>query len=115
MVRGSMLDTWFRAFHFASTSEKLLSSWRARAARCYPSDLRACASPVRLTLLASLCWVRTGEITDSLLDLLIRLVHKINARAELRVGGTPSSTAWGELSGSPTSSASSGPSAMPSV
>jgi len=48
---------------------------------------RASAAPVRLTLLACLCWVRTAEITDCLVDLLIGLVHKINARAERRVEG----------------------------
>lgn len=72
---------------FAGCSEKLLGAWRARAASCYPSDLWASAAPVRLTLLACLCWVRTAEITDSLVDLLIGLVHKINARAERRVEG----------------------------
>ncbi|MGH9021935.1 MAG: Tn3 family transposase, partial [Acidimicrobiia bacterium] len=72
---------------FAGSSEKLLVAWRARAARCYPSDLRASPAPVRLTLLACLCWVRTAEITDSLVDLLIGLVHKVNGRAERRVEG----------------------------
>ena len=72
---------------FAGYSERLVAAWRARAARCYPSDLRASPEPVRLTLLAALCWSRTAEITDSLVDLLIGLVHKINARAERRVEG----------------------------
>ena len=40
---------------------------------------------MRLTLLAALCWVRSAEITDALVDLLIALVHKIDARAEQRV------------------------------
>jgi TnpA family transposase len=70
---------------FADTSEKLIDAWRARAARSYPSDLKAAAAPVRLTLLAALCWMRTSEITDALVDLLISLVHKINARADRRV------------------------------
>ena len=72
---------------FAGVSEKLMEAWRARAARAYPSDLRAVARPVRLTLLAALCWLRAAEITDALVDLLIALVHKINARAERRVEG----------------------------
>ena len=46
---------------------------------------RAAAKAVRLTLLAALCWVRQAEITDALVDLLIGLVQKINARAEPRV------------------------------
>lgn len=65
-------------------SEKLVEGWRARAAR-YPSDLWAAPRPVRLTLLAALCWGRSAEITDALVDLLIGLVHKINARADRRV------------------------------
>ena len=72
---------------FAGYSEKLVSSWRARAATQYPSDLRAASRAVRLTLLAALCSVRTAEITDSLVDLLIALSHKINTRAENRVEG----------------------------
>jgi predicted TIM-barrel fold metal-dependent hydrolase len=71
---------------FADTSEKLVDvAWRARAARSYPSDLKAAGVPVRMTLLAALCWMRTSEITDALVDLLISLVHKINARADRRV------------------------------
>jgi TnpA family transposase len=72
---------------FSGYSEKLVSSWRARAATQYPSDLRIASPAVRLTLLSALCSVRTAEITDSLVDLLIALSHKINARAENRVEG----------------------------
>ncbi|MDT7800613.1 MAG: hypothetical protein QOI78_4046 [Actinomycetota bacterium] len=70
---------------FADASEKLVEAWRARAVRSYPSDLRTAPRPVRLTLLAALCWVRAAEITDALVDLLIGLVHKINTRADRRV------------------------------
>ena len=72
---------------FADANEKLLAAWRARAATQYPSDLQVMAQPVQLTLLAALCWVRTAVITDGLVDLLIQLVHRINARAEQRVEG----------------------------
>jgi TnpA family transposase len=70
---------------FTGVSEKLVEAWRTRAARLYPSDLRASPAPARLTLLACLCWLRTAEITDSLVDLLIALVHRIDAKAEKRV------------------------------
>lgn len=70
---------------FADCSEKLIAGWRARAATAYPSDLRAMPRPVRLTLLAVLCWARTAEITDGLVDLLLEVVHKIRTRAEDRV------------------------------
>jgi hypothetical protein len=70
---------------FADCSERLVEAWRARASRSYPSDLAAAAAPMRLTLLAALCWSQSAEITDALIDLLPGLVHKINARAERRV------------------------------
>ncbi|WP_327209269.1 Tn3 family transposase [[Kitasatospora] papulosa] len=72
---------------FGEFSEKLVSAWRARAAREYPSDLVAAPGPVRYTLLAALCHVRETEITDSLVDLFIQLVQKINTRAEKKVEG----------------------------
>lgn len=40
---------------------------------------------MRLRLLAALRWMRSSEITEALVDLLIGLVHKINARAGRRV------------------------------
>ena len=56
---------------FEDCSEKLLAAWRARAAATYPAHLRAMPEPIRITLLAALCWSRTAEITDALVDLLI--------------------------------------------
>jgi hypothetical protein len=70
---------------FAETSDRLVAAWRARAARMFPSDFKACPEPVRLTLLAALCWTRQTEITDALVELLTGLIHRINARAERRV------------------------------
>ena len=72
---------------FVDATEPVIGAWRARAAQEYPSDLRERPRPVRLTLLAALCWVRTGEITDGLVELLIGVVHKIGTRAENRVEG----------------------------
>ncbi|SFO06956.1 Transposase and inactivated derivatives, TnpA family [Streptomyces sp. cf124] len=72
---------------FVDVSEKLVAAWRARAAKEYPSDLRAAAGPVRYTLLSTLCHVRETEITDSLVELFIQLVQKINTRAEKKVEG----------------------------
>ncbi|WP_406416653.1 Tn3 family transposase [Streptomyces sp. NBC_00842] len=70
---------------FGDVSEKLVAVWRARAAKEYPSDLRAAAPPVRYTLLSTLCHVRETEIADSLVELFIQLVQKINTRAEKKV------------------------------
>jgi hypothetical protein len=41
--------------------------------------------PRRLTLPATLCHVRQAEITNSVVDLFIQLVLKINTRAERKV------------------------------
>ncbi len=70
---------------FADCSEKLVAAWRARAIKMYPSDSRDTSADVRITLLAALCWSRQAEITDALVELLVALVHKVNARAERRV------------------------------
>ncbi|MFD6038450.1 Tn3 family transposase [Streptomyces griseoincarnatus] len=70
---------------FADCSEKLVAAWRARAIKMYPSDFRDANEDVRTALLAALCASRQGEITDALVELLVALVHKINARAERRV------------------------------
>jgi hypothetical protein len=56
---------------FDGVSEKVVSAWRARASRMYPSDFWEAPRPVRLTLLAALCHQRTAEIADSLVDLLL--------------------------------------------
>ena len=70
---------------FAGVSEKVVGAWRARAGRMYPSDFWAAPEPVRLTLLAALCHQRTAEIADSLIDLLLVLVLKINTGAVKKV------------------------------
>ena len=72
---------------FADASEKRLRAWRARAGAEYPAWLRAHPAPVRLTLLAVLCACRQTEITDSLMELFLGVVHRVNARAENRVEG----------------------------
>ena len=43
------------------------------------------ADPAQASLVAALLWWREREITDGLLDLLVRVVHKIGARAEAAV------------------------------
>ncbi len=70
---------------FAGASDRIVAAWRARAARMYPSDFGECGEPVRYTLLAALCWTRQAELVDGLVELLIGLIHRINARAERRV------------------------------
>ncbi|MDF6016949.1 hypothetical protein [Streptomyces sp. JH34] len=56
-----------------------------RAAKEYPANLERMKPPMRLTPLAALRHVRHTEITDSLVELFIQLVLKINTRAEKKV------------------------------
>lgn len=64
---------------------KVVATWRARAAVEAPSHLRTHPQPLRLALLAALLRARERQITDTLVELLIATVHRINARAERRV------------------------------
>jgi hypothetical protein len=48
------------------------AGWRRRAAVESPSHLREHPRALRLTLLAALLYAREREITDALVDLLIR-------------------------------------------
>jgi hypothetical protein len=70
---------------FGDVSLKVVERFRQRAAVEAPSELRAHAPALRATLVATLCWLRRREVTDSLVDLLIQVIHKIGVRAEKRV------------------------------
>jgi Domain of unknown function (DUF4158)/Tn3 transposase DDE domain len=70
---------------FADVAPKVVAAWRARATVEAPSHLRTHPEPLRLTLLAALLHAREREITDTLVDLLIATVHRINARAEKKI------------------------------
>jgi len=70
---------------FGGASDRIVAAWRARAARMYPSDFADCGEPVRYALLVALCWTRQAELVDGLVELLVGLIHRINARAERRV------------------------------
>jgi hypothetical protein len=81
---------WIRAVGLpsgllADIAPKIVAGWRARAAVESPSHLRNDHSDgVRWTLLAAYLHCREREIIDSLVELLIATVHRINARAETR-------------------------------
>jgi hypothetical protein len=70
---------------FADVPAKIVAGCRGRAAVESPSHLREHPLPVKLTLLAALLFCRCREITDTLVELLCSTVHRINARAEVRV------------------------------
>jgi TnpA family transposase len=70
---------------FHDVPPKLVTTYRNRAAAEPPRELRAHPAAIRYTLLAALCSLRSREITDNLVDLLIGIVHKIGVKAEHKV------------------------------
>ena len=70
---------------FTSIDARIIAGWRARAAAESPVHLREHPQPTKLALLCALLYTREQEVTDSLAQLLISTVHRINAHAEEKV------------------------------
>ena len=70
---------------FALVSPKVVYHYRRRASAEPPRELRRHPDPIRYTLVAAFCWQRSQEITDSLVELLIQIIHRIGINAERRV------------------------------
>jgi Transposase and inactivated derivatives, TnpA family len=70
---------------FASVSPKVVYHYRRRASAEPPRELRRHPAAIRHTLVAAFCWQRSQEITDSLVELLIQIIHRIGINAERRV------------------------------
>ena len=70
---------------FDGASARDIERWRQRVAVESPHELRRHAPEKRLTWLAAYVYMRTGSVTDDLVDLLIDTVHRIGARAERKV------------------------------
>ncbi len=70
---------------FKKIPTKVLQIYKSRVAVEHPRDLRRHPEPIRYTLFAAFCWLRSQEVTDNLVELLIQIVHRIGANAEKRV------------------------------
>jgi hypothetical protein len=70
---------------FDQLSLPLVQAYRRRVAIEEVHELRRHPEAVRMTLLAAFCHLRTGELIDTLSDLLIDMVHRVAHRAEVRV------------------------------
>jgi hypothetical protein len=70
---------------FTDISAQVLQTYAARAAMEYPSHLRAHPDPIRYTLVAAFCWLKSQEVTDNLVDLLIQMIHGLGTRATKKV------------------------------
>jgi TnpA family transposase len=70
---------------FERLSLRILKSYRRRVVVEEAHELRRHPAPIRMTLLSVFCHLRTGELIDTLGDLLIDMVHRVAHRAEMRV------------------------------
>lgn len=70
---------------FEQISPKVVALYRERAATETLYELRRHPDATRYTLLAAFCQQRTGEVTDNLVDLLLRVIRRIGAKAEKHV------------------------------
>jgi TnpA family transposase len=70
---------------FADTAPKVLENYRQRVAVEDLHEIQRHPDSVRYTLLAVFCWQRRRELIDTLVDLLIDLIHRLGIRAEHKV------------------------------
>jgi TnpA family transposase len=70
---------------FRQIPHKVVALYRQRLMVEEPFELRRHPQPLRLTLLAAFCVLRSQELTDTLVDVLLQLVHRIGSKAERRV------------------------------
>jgi hypothetical protein len=91
---------------FADVPPKIVQHYRGRAAAQVTRAMRRHPEPIRATLLAAYCVLRTQEITDQLVELLIDIVHRIGAkaqqiRADRRIRGRQRRNHWLQKSAAP--------------
>ncbi len=70
---------------FHHTPLKTLQHYRQRVATETLHEVRRHPDAIRYTFLAAYCWLRSQEITDTLVDLLIQIVHRLGTTAERKV------------------------------
>jgi TnpA family transposase len=70
---------------FHDVSATVLQAYRQRVAVEEPYELRRHPLALRMTLLAAFCYLHGRELTDTLVALLLELIHRIGAKAERKV------------------------------
>jgi TnpA family transposase len=69
----------------ADVAPKTRQAYRQRVQVEEPHELRRHPAPLRTTLLAAWAALRSGELTDNLVEVLIRTIERIDSAAEHRV------------------------------
>jgi TnpA family transposase len=70
---------------FSSVKQDILQNYKLRVASELISELRAHPNHIKYTYLSIFLHIRSRQITDNLVELLIQLIHKISSNAENRV------------------------------
>jgi len=70
---------------FAQVPRKVIQGYKQRASVEEPYELRRHPIALRYTLLSAFCYLRMQEISDTLVDVLLEIVHRIGVRAERKV------------------------------
>jgi hypothetical protein len=70
---------------FAQTPPAVLRRYRLRAGAEKTAELKRHPRALRLTLIAVMVWQRQMEITDTIVDVLLGMLHRTEIRAEKRV------------------------------
>ena len=70
---------------FCHLCESIVERYRLRVETESLTELRRHPTPVRYTLLAVFCWVRSQEIIDNVVELLIQLMHRMESRSKKKV------------------------------
>jgi TnpA family transposase len=70
---------------FADIPQKVIKKYKQRTITEDLRELRRHPASIRYTLLSAFFWLRSKEITDSLIELLTQIVHQIWVRAEKKV------------------------------
>lgn len=73
---------------FAGVVPKILWTYRLRIATEDVREIRRHPDPIRYTLLAVYCHLRSQELTDTLADLLCDIIHRLETRAEKKADET---------------------------
>lgn len=78
---------------FKGLSEQLVERYRQRVETESLTEIRRHPDPIRYTLLAAFCSQRSQEIVDSIIELFILLVHKLESRSRKRAASEIIATA----------------------
>lgn len=70
---------------FKGVPTKFIDQFRQRCATESIRELRRHPAPIRYSMVAMFCWRRRQQLTDSLIDMLLQLIHNIGTRAEKRI------------------------------